>query len=67
MLNRKKKSKKDDPYVTLLGLLGTGRTGLHLQEKSIECADAAFDKTNSFKNPATLLALKLELMETELV
>ena len=36
------------PYVTLLGLLGTGSTGLNLQEKSIECAGVAFDKTNSF-------------------
>lgn len=36
------------PY--LLGLLGTGSTGLNLQEKSIECAGVAFDKTkkNSF-------------------
>lgn len=33
------------PYVTLLGLLGTGSTGLNLQEKSIECAGVAFDKT----------------------
>ena len=52
------------PYVTLLGLLGAGSTGLHLQEKSIECAGAAFDKTNSFilevmaecsKSPAVLV------------
>jgi hypothetical protein len=61
-----KKSNQLDPYVTLLGLLGTGSTGLHLQEKkkSIECAGAAFDKTNSFilevmaecsKSPAVLV------------
>jgi hypothetical protein len=48
LLSTLKKNKKLDPYVTLLGLLGTGSTGLHLQEKSIECAGAAFDKTNSF-------------------
>jgi hypothetical protein len=38
LLSTLKKNKKLDPYVTLLGLLGTGSTGLHLQEKSIECA-----------------------------